>query len=240
MHVPNAGIRESPLTSMTIPKKKKLEKDCSMESHKVPRSYPKIFKKPYSYLSCDSQQDQKNTTLKLSWFFFPFIKKPVGMVQKYPIRWHQFFHGELNPPWIASRVFIGHNKARWSWRFDKNHPSVVTPCPQIATSSVGPGHPCLESKPGGPGGRRSPGWTWHITQSMDQWCTLPETDIAPGILVSFWDRLFSGAMLVSGSVFTYMNGWFLWFSYTVSKYTHQSSHGIMRHGILMGPNPTVG
>ena len=29
--------------------------------------------------------------------------------------------------------------------------------------------------------------------------TLPETDMAPGILLSFWDGLLSGAMLVSGS-----------------------------------------
>ena len=40
------------------------------------------------------------------------------------------------------------------------------------------------------------------------WCTLPETNIAPGngwleyygILVSFWETPFSGAMLVPGSV----------------------------------------
>ena len=39
--------------------------------------------------------------------------------------------------------------------------------------------------------------------------TLPETNIAPckwmvGILLSFWDGLLSGAMLVSGSVFIFL------------------------------------
>ena len=42
--------------------------------------------------------------------------------------------------------------------------------------------------------------------------TLPKTNVAPekwmiGILVSFWDGLFSGAMLVLGSVGD--NGWFI-------------------------------
>ena len=134
------------------------------------------------------------------------------MVQKYPIRWHQFFHGELNPHELHPG-FHRSQQGRVKLGSLSHHPSVVTPCDdpffpppnRDLLSGTWPSMFGVQAR-----------WAWRtqiprrthdILPNPCKWCTLPETDIAPGILVSFWDRhKFRGyGMLVSGSVFTYMN-----------------------------------
>ena len=171
-------------------KKKKLEKDCSMESHKFPTSYQKSSN-THIPISASSQQDQKNTTVKLSWLC-SLHKKPVGWFRN--IQSDDTSFSMEN--WIPMNCITGfHRSQQGQVKLGSlsHHPSVVTPCWSIfpppnrdLLSGTWPSMFGVQAR-----------WAWrtqiprisiHITQSMDQWCTLPETDIAPGILVSFWDR----------------------------------------------------